>query len=246
MSGWVKVEKSLKDDPRVMRLASRMRNESVAPGDACALLVVGALVHLWWYADTHIRADNTLDVGFSEIDAMLGLPGFCKLMPGDWIKELDENRVELPNFQEHNGVEAKKRALSQKRMQRMRDARSVTGASTKASPDQDQTKTKKRPRPEKRGSGGDSKTPVTYPIGLDAAAWQRWNGYRKQIGKPLKPASLQAAVDELVRFGSDQAAVVQQSIAHGWQGLFPLKTSGAKSQPKFVAPPDDPPELARA
>ena len=49
--------------------------------------------------------------------------------------------------------------------------------------------------------------------------------YRKELNKPLKPASLEAAAKELAKYGSQQAAVVQQSIAAGWQGLFPLKAS---------------------
>jgi hypothetical protein len=225
VSGWIKFEKSLQDDPRVIRLASRLRNASVATGDACALVAMGALTRLWCYADTHIRDDNTLDMGFSEIDALIGVPGFCSMMPADWLREISENTVELPDFQAHNGVDAKKRALSQKRMQRMRDAKSVTRASTRASPDQDQTKTKKRPRP-KRGSGGDPEQVIenfTVPIGLDLAAWDRWLKYRKHRKPPIRPESIQAAADELTKFGEQQAAVVQQSIANGWQGLFPLK-----------------------
>lgn len=223
MSGWIKLEKSLKDDPRVIRLASRMRNAGVAVGDAAALLAVGALAHLWWYADTHIRADDTLDVGFAEIDTLLGLPGFAAMLPSDWLKEIDGNTVKLPGFQDHNGVEAKKRALTQKRMKRMRDAKGVTRASTTASPDQDQTKTYTKTRPKKKG---DEQSAITYPIGLDAIAWARWLEYRTKTDKPIKPPSMQAAIDEFVKHGADQAAVVQQSIANSWQGLFPLKASG--------------------
>ena len=61
------------------------------------------------------------------------------------------------------------------------------------------------------------------PPGLDPAAWSRWCGYRKQIRKPLKPVSIPAAQRELAAFGSDQSAVVEQSVAQGWQGLFALK-----------------------
>ncbi len=61
------------------------------------------------------------------------------------------------------------------------------------------------------------------PPGLDPAAWKRWHDYRREIRKPLKPVSMPAAQRELAAFGADQAAVVEQSIAHGWQGLFALK-----------------------
>lgn len=78
----------------------------------------------------------------------------------------------------------------------------------------------------------EEKTPsrvTAQPIadGLDVAAWERWVDYRKQIRKPLKPVSIPAAQQELAAFGCDQAAVVQNSIANGYQGLFPPKNGAA-------------------
>ncbi len=64
------------------------------------------------------------------------------------------------------------------------------------------------------------------PPGLDLTAWAQWVEYRKQVRKPLKPASIPAAQQALAAFGSDQIAVVTQSIANGWQGLFALKNGG--------------------
>lgn len=61
------------------------------------------------------------------------------------------------------------------------------------------------------------------PDGLDLHAWKRWVDYRKQIKKPIRPVSVNAAQKELAKFGSQQADVIEQSIANGWQGLFPLK-----------------------
>jgi hypothetical protein len=60
------------------------------------------------------------------------------------------------------------------------------------------------------------------PQGLDLKSWERWKGYRKATKKPIKPVSVLAAQRELAGFGEDQAAVVERSIAHGWQGLFAL------------------------
>ena len=60
--------------------------------------------------------------------------------------------------------------------------------------------------------------------GLDVDAWNQWVQYRKEIKKPLKPASMRAAMKSLVKHGVMQAAVVERSIANGWQGLFEIKT----------------------
>lgn len=80
---------------------------------------------------------------------------------------------------------------------------------------------------EKEGEGnGDAQ--ARAPDGLDLDSWNRWEGYRREIRKPLKPASIPAAQRALAAFGSDQAAVVEQSVAHGWQGLFALKSANGR------------------
>lgn len=61
------------------------------------------------------------------------------------------------------------------------------------------------------------------PSNLNVEAWHRWVQYRQEIRRPIKPVSIPAAQRKLAGFGSDQAAVVEQSIASGYQGLFPLK-----------------------
>jgi len=68
--------------------------------------------------------------------------------------------------------------------------------------------------------------PDVFPEGLDARSWDRWVSYRKEIGKALKPASINSAQQALAKHGDQQAAVVEQSIANGWQGLFALKSAG--------------------
>ncbi len=86
----------------------------------------------------------------------------------------------------------------------------------------------KPPSPDGEGGAGGgrkrpSPAPTPPPEGLDMQAWERWEQYRREIRKPIKPASMLAAQRKLAGFGADQAAIVEQSIANGWQGLFPLK-----------------------
>lgn len=94
-----------------------------------------------------------------------------------------------------------------------------------------------------------ARTDALATPGLDVIAFERWVAYRDEIRKGLKPSSLSAAAQELAKFGADQAAVVQQSIANGWQGLFELKRANGKAQagppPKRERPPT-PDEIAEA
>jgi hypothetical protein len=164
MSGWIKWEKDLDSDPRVLRMARELKRLCNAPDYPAVTLLCGALVRLWSYADTHIREDDTLDLGCAEIDELIGIENFCSLVPSDWLREIDEHTVELPGFQSHNGVEAKKRALTQKRVQKHRNAHSVT----EALPDQDQTKTRLDQDQKKKD------TTASPPRGDEASVFQHW------------------------------------------------------------------------
>lgn len=131
---WIKFEKDLLTDPRVVRIARALQtqwvldtqnepNQGVEYGNAFALpavtLVCGALIRIWSLADTHLDADDILPLGIAELDEIIGLP-ICELLPTDWLTVIDENTVKLPGFHEHNGTEAKKKAVTQKRVARFR------------------------------------------------------------------------------------------------------------------------------
>jgi hypothetical protein len=191
MSGWVKFEKDLTTDPRVLRMAKELGrrftwfdtsngcdfdpcNASALPG---VTLVCGALIRLWVYADSHARVDDTLDLGAAEVDELVGIPGFASAMPADWLREIDETTVELPGFQAHNGTEAKKKALTQKRVTRHRNNAtrdSVTTCNASALPDQ--TKTRPRPDQTKGERGADAPSPIrrgskTCPEDWEPSPW---------------------------------------------------------------------------
>ena len=85
---------------------------------------------------------------------------------------------------------------------------------------------------EGEGEGeGEHASATVFPEGLDPEAWEAWTGYRTSIRKPLRPASHQAAMKSLAKYGPSQRAVVEQSIANGWTGLFDLKQTQA-ARPK--------------
>lgn len=218
MSGWIKVEKDLETDPRVLRMAralgKRFQFYSVAavadPCNACALpsvtLVCGGLTRLWIFADSHIREDDTLDMDTAEIDELLGIPGFCSLTPPDWLRAIDDHTVELPGFQEHNGVEAKRRALTQKRVERHRGAakrESVTPGNADALPDQTRPDQDQTIGENARESAGDAGPPdpdwqeflevrKAYPQGTyrDTAWQQAERSYQKLIDDGATHAEL--------------------------------------------------------
>lgn len=69
---------------------------------------------------------------------------------------------------------------------------------------------------------------------LDQAAWAKWFAYR-QAGKhpiPHNDKSIDFQKRLLAKFGAQQMAVVENSISHGWRGLFPLKPVAEPTPPK--------------
>lgn len=67
--------------------------------------------------------------------------------------------------------------------------------------------------------------------GLDQEAWGRWESYRTKIKKPIGDVSREAAQRQMVKFGAQQSAAVEHSIANGYRGLF------APSEAKQAAKP---------
>lgn len=106
------------------------------------------------------------------------------------------------------------------RMRRYRSKRNVTDVTTVVTATDTDTDTDIRK--------AKKKAVAVAPViqGLDPESWTRWEEYRRKSGKPIKPASLEAAQKKLASFGSSQAIVVEESIANGYQGLFPPKGNG--------------------
>jgi uncharacterized phage protein (TIGR02220 family) len=120
---WIKLDAWIFDKPEVLRL-SRLLGEDVHA-------VVGSLVFFWIWLDRH-SVDGTVDgVTSSDVDAVANREGFAEAMAAvGWLRFDDKNeRIEVPNFDAHNGETAKKRALKNDRQARWRA--SSTGASTR-------------------------------------------------------------------------------------------------------------------
>jgi hypothetical protein len=234
VSGWIKLEKTLEDDPRVKKMAKNLVTQERYKCNACAshavTLVLGSLARLWFYADTHVLDDDTLAVGIDDIGEIVGIESFGHLLPGDWLEVIDSDHVKLPNFHTHNGTEAKRRATTQKRVEKHR--KTVTHKRYKENPtgnarvtqarlpDQDQDQD---PDQDHKEEGVFSEKDVT---GLDLNAWHDWVAYRAKRKPAIKPESRRKAAEQLAALGDGQRAAVDHSIANGYQGLIPPKENG--------------------
>ena len=121
-------------------------------------LVCGCLVRIWCLADTHVDANNILPLGFDDIDKLLGVPNFCALMPVEWIEQIDNDSVKLPNYHTHNGTEAKRKAVTQKRVSAFRTR------NAQALPDLDLDQDHKKSNTASRKNGARHALPDDSPI----------------------------------------------------------------------------------
>jgi hypothetical protein len=228
--GWIKFEKELRSDPRVLRMAGILRELHGEIGNASVTLVLGGLAQIWFLCDTHIGQDDVLPLGIDDINQFIGVKGFAEILPQDWLQVIDAHHVKLPNYHVHNGTVAKKKALTQKRVTKHRLARNgsalqeLKSCNAPALPDQDLDHIRKD-------------TPLPPLTDLDMGAWRAWLAYRKSVGKTLKPASHGLAQIAMAKFGKNQMAVVNQSIAAGWTGLFDLKTNGSTAPVSIATAP---------
>ena len=160
MTGWIKMGTGLRDHPKVVRMAFMLK--------ADCLKVVGALHAVWSVFDEH-SPDGLLEFYTLRVmDDKIGWKGFSRAMAEvGWLIET-ESGLEAPDYEEHNGPSAKRRALDTKRKSESRDTdKSANGswnasgqmsafdAETLSASDADKTRT--RVRVDKRRSN----TPLT-------------------------------------------------------------------------------------
>jgi hypothetical protein len=140
--GWIKFDKDMPDHPLLLESAQELADRVLAgltrPADsndtrnaesnallfsqAVLLLarnaLLGSLVRLWSYADTHILDDDTLRLSSKSLDALVGIEGFTSLMPPEWVAKLNDRTVMLPGYCAKNGLISKrKRAADNKARQ---------------------------------------------------------------------------------------------------------------------------------
>lgn len=104
---WIKVEKELNDKPEVRRMARALHLSRFD--------IVGRLVSVWSWADSHSFTGSGMDISEEDIDDIADLNGFADaLRQVGWLKGRAAS-LEFPNFGRHNGQSAKRRAMESER-----------------------------------------------------------------------------------------------------------------------------------
>lgn len=110
---WIKFEKATLDKPEIWAIASELDIDPDA--------VIGKLLRVWAWFDEHTDNGNAPSVTKKLLNAKVNEVNFCEtVINSGWMCEKD-GFIWLPNFDRHNGVTAKRRALSTRRVQKHRE-----------------------------------------------------------------------------------------------------------------------------
>lgn len=109
---WIKMRTDLATHPKVVRISSALKADRIR--------VIGGLHSVWSIFDTH-SADGRLE-GYTleTLDDLIGWQGFSSAMVAvSWLHS-DEESLTTPEFSEHNGQSAKRRAMDCERKRALR------------------------------------------------------------------------------------------------------------------------------
>ncbi len=136
---WIKMRTNLDTDPRVIEMAASLKVSEME--------IIGCLWKVWSWADSHSIDGNAIRVTGVTLDRFTGLNGFAEALRNvGWLEGRD-NALTFPRFAEHNGQTAKKRAETNKRVKKHRNAKAVTSVTQNALPEKRREEKNKTPPP---------------------------------------------------------------------------------------------------
>jgi hypothetical protein len=192
---WIKLQKDTPDKPEILAMSSRLGIDSDA--------VVGKLVRIWSWFDTHTTSGNASCVTYSFLDRLAGVTGFAEQMAlVGWLEQSGHD-LKLSNFGYHNGETAKTRALGKNRTKKSRsNAPSNAIIVTE-------------PLPEKRREENIN-TEVKAPDGVSNQIWQDFKKSRKV---KLTQTALDGIKREADKAGWTLENALRECCARGWRGF---------------------------
>lgn len=239
---WIKMGKDLLTHPKVVRISSALRADK--------LRTVGGLFAVWCLFDTH-SVDGQLSGYTAEtIDEEIRFPGFSDAMQAVGWLNLDADGASLPDFEEHNGQSAKRRAQE---TERKRTDRKVSASNAD----------KKRTREEKRREEREEEAPCGDALAVDADASEvkttRTGLLCKRIRQEAKLMGVNPMDPRLIAlvesgFGDDEIFAVCQEAQQkgkGWAWAFTVvqerrkEAATVKTAPAATAPAFDRSKLFR-
>lgn len=217
---WIKMRVDLPTHPKVVCIASACQ--------ADRLRVVGGLLSVWGLFDAH-SVDGKLE-GYTPtvMDEAVGFPGFSDAMISVGWLEFDGFSLCMPQFDEHNGQSAKKRAQD---ADRKRNDRNLSASQADKKRTREEKNREEKDNPPNPPAGGEG---WELPDWIPAEPWRQFEEMRRKKKKPMTDAARKLAVtklDTLRSAGHEVGAVIGQSVLHAWDSFYELKGGAAPAVP---------------
>lgn len=166
---WIKMRADLHTHPKVVRISSALK--------ADRLRVVGGLHAVWCLFDAHSEDGSLSGYSTSAVDELIGFPGFADAMCGVKWLVVEADGLSLPEFDEHNGQSAKRRAMETQRKRREREEEAAETARNQSAPHADEKRTREEKRREERNTKGDELSPGFVRF------WNAWPSHFRKEAK---------------------------------------------------------------
>ncbi|ADC71740.1 hypothetical protein TK90_1231 [Thioalkalivibrio sp. K90mix] len=179
---WIKVETVTPDKPEVFQIAEALNIDPDA--------VTGKLIRIWIWADQQTTDGNARGVTKLLLDRIAGVSGFADAMQKvGWLTNADGG-LTFVNFTRHNGQTAKKRALTNKRVARYRNATCNADSVTKAFPEKrvEKSNNPTAGSPASNTARQSKRKATEYPPEFETA----WAAYPKRAGDNPKRRAFRA------------------------------------------------------
>jgi hypothetical protein len=234
MSSWIKIRSHLANHPKVLRVACAMK---VHPSR-----VLGCLVYIWSVADMHADGECLPHMTTEVLDQMVDLPGLSdQLIRVDWMRVQDDG-LYLPNYQEHNGTNAKRRAEQSKRMCATRaqsvrtDAHDMRTDSHELSRSAhlDKSKSKNKKKKEKENSDS-SPVVITFPTDGEVPHWHLRQAKVDRLAELFPKLDVMAEARTALAW--IEANPEQRKTANGMDRFFTGWLTRSNNKPKPPAAP---------
>ncbi len=206
---WMKVEHATPEKPEVFAMAAML--------DRTPDEVFGICFRMWRWFDQHTETGNAASVTPALLERYLGVTGFAHAaLTVGWLEAVDGPKpgIRVPNFDRHNGVTARRRALTVQRVSRHKAKKRGGNA---------------------QGNGASVNLSSLYSFlfikenqwveeSLDnpdfAQAWDTWIEHRAGIKKPMKEPNCKMLLKKFARWGPERSvAAIEHTVANGWQGI---------------------------
>ena len=180
---WIKIRTDLYEDQDVLQMSDILGTDDPT--------TVGLLVRFWSWADKQTIDGNGIKITKTRIDSLTGRSGFASAMIAiGWLTG-EDGSLQLPNFQRHNGVSGKARALESEAKRLRRSSQKMSDKLSDNCP----TKKAEKVRPEKRREEKSTEDYTTTPPAHEVPTLEAVHAYAAAAPVPISKECATAFYD---------------------------------------------------